>query len=538
VTGGSTFQKQSEERLARTSKKELIALIQRQSEEGQKLLQQSHEAAALLAIKEREIEERIKENANLKELYEELKQRHMIVEGQYILLKNKYFGKAKNKASTAARDKSKKKKNKSKPTRKLPSERYPDAPLIERHVELAQKPDCACCGTKMADSGMTEDSEYLSVVPAQFLVIRILRHKYRCGSCHGDIKTAPVPPRIKPGAILGDEITIDVGLSKYCDLIPIERYSSIAGRGGLKDLPHQTLIESTHNLADFLGGAYKITQEEVVTSKVIYGDETPHKMLEGDDKKNWRLWGFLSRQAVYFDIRDTRSGDIASELLVDSHCEYLMSDAYCGYGKAIRETNEKRKERGLRPIQCLYCNAHAIRKFKEANEALKDTPDPECEWFVKKYQKIYDLNEDSKDLHSEEVMKLRKEMGLLFEEMKQRAQEVQNSYPSKSHIGKALSYLLDYYEGLTLFTTTADLPIDNNVLERQLRNPVVGRKTWIGTHSKRGAKTAAILFTLVESCKLLKINPREYFRTLVQDLHQGKTPYSPHQFKMRQMAAK
>ena len=71
-------------------------------------------------------------------LYEELQKKHLILEGQHVLLKNRYFGKAKNKGSVAARDKSKKKnKDKNKPTRKLPSERYPDAPLIERHVELA-----------------------------------------------------------------------------------------------------------------------------------------------------------------------------------------------------------------------------------------------------------------------------------------------------------------------------------------------------------------------------------------------------------------
>ena len=60
---------------------------------------------------------------------------------------------------------------------------------------------------------------------------------------------------------------------------------------------------------------------------------------------------------------------------------------------------------------------------------------------------------------------------------------------------------------------------------------MVGRKTWYGTHSKRGAETAAILFSLVESCKLNQINPREYFKKLVADIHQGKNPYTPAEFK-------
>ena len=75
------------------------------------------------------------------------------------------------------------------------------------------------------------------------------------------------------------------------------------------------------------------------------------------------------------------------------------------------------------------------------------------------------------------------------------------------------------------------VPIDNNPQERLLRNHVVGRKTWYGTHSKLGAKTAAILLSLVESCKLNGVNPREYFPKLCTDMLAGKAPYTPRDFK-------
>jgi len=64
-----------------------------------------------------------------------------------------------------------------------------------------------------------------------------------------------------------------------------------------------------------------------------------------------------------------------------------------------------------------------------------------------------------------------------------------------------------------------------------MRNPVIGRKTWYGTHSKRGAKTAAILFSIVESCKLNQVNPRAYLKRLVSALHSGKPHFTPAQFK-------
>lgn len=60
----------------------------------------------------------------------------------------------------------------------------------------------------------------------------------------------------------------------------------------------------------------------------------------------------------------------------------------------------------------------------------------------------------------------------------------------------------------------------------------MGRKIWYGTHSERGALTAAMLFTLVETCKLNHVNPREYFKRLVADLHAGRAPVTPFEFKL------
>jgi transposase len=127
----------------------------------------------------------------------------------------------------------------------------------------------------------------------------------------------------------------------------------------------------------------------------------------------------------------------------------------------------------------------------------------------------------------EEHCSYREQMRVHFVSMKEKALSEENYYPSKSLMGKAISYFLKNYDLLTLFLGNIDLPIDNNSQERLMRNPVIGRKTWYGTHSKRGATTAAVLFSLVESCKLNKINPRKYFEALVECLHQGKAAFTP-----------
>ncbi len=470
----------------------------------------------------------IKENKRLRGHNNELEQKTFYVDEQLINIKNKLFGKSSEKNSIdkeKSRKKGKKKKSKKKKVQ-LPSERYPDAPLIERDVTLDVLPTCNCCGNEMNDSGMTDNSEFITTVPAQYIVILQKRHIYECGDCES-MAVAPNPPRIKPGGSYSDDMIIDVAMSKYCDLIPVERYSSIVGREGLKDLPPHSLIEQTHYLADYVEGGYDKLRHELSEEKVLHADETPHKMLEGSPKKNWYLWGFSGSNACYFEIQNTRSGDVASDFLKDSNCEFLMSDVFSGYAKAVREVNKKRKQFNRSSIESIYCNAHSRRYFKKAEEKFPE----EAEFFIDVYSKIYRLEKIAKDRPPDRVLRVRRLMAPLFEEMKQYAIDNYAAYSSKSSIARAMSYFLKNYNELTKFLKNKDLPIDNNHQEALLRNPVIGRKTWYGTHSKRGAKTAAILFSLVESCKLNKVNPREYFKKLIKELHSKKLPFTPKDFK-------
>ena len=380
----------------------------------------------------------------------------------------------------------KREKSDPKPRIKKPSERYPNIPVREELVPFDEVPMCDSCGKTMTDSGMTEESEQLTVIPKKFEIVRWIRPKFRC-SCHACIKTPSVPLRIIEGSSYSDEMIIDVVSSKYCDLIPIERYVQMAARGGLINLPPQSLIELTHYFANFANPVYEKIRDEILKSRVLHADETPHKMLEGSLTKSWYLWGFSNPTLCYLDCHDTRSGDIAIDILKKSNCEVLISDVYGGYDRAIRITNLERQKNQKTLVKNANCNAHARRYFFKVRGHYK-----EAEFYLDQYHQIYQLNSDSKT---------------------------------------ALNYLLENYVGLTVFLTDAEVSIDNNAQERLLRSHVVGRKTWYGTHSERGAKTAAVLFSIIETCKLNQINPRNYFQNLVKDLLAGKNPYTPKEFK-------
>lgn len=445
-------------------------------------------------------------------------QKTFLINEQLINIKNKIFGKSSEKSDKKA-NKSKQRKE-SKKRILLTSERYPNLDIIEKRVELDVIPTCPCCTKEMKDSGLTEDSEYLTVIPKHFYVVRQKRVKYRCSSCQDQLITTPAIPRIKAGSSYSDEMIVDVALSKYCDLIPVERYVQIAARGDAPGIPANTLIQATHNLSDFLTPVYEKIKAEINQSKILHADETPHRMLEGDEKSNWYLWGFSTNHASYFEAHNTRSGDVAAEFLNKSACEYLVSDVYSGYKKAVNTSNVYRKENNLALLKNIYCNAHARRKFKDAADSFKK----EAKLFLWCYGKIYHL-EKQKDLTNRRTWQL-----LYYRVMKRFAENLEKTYSSKSSLVKAVNYFLKNFNELTYYLQHEDIPIDNNSQERLMRSPVVGRKTWYGTHSPRGALTNAVMFSLVESCKINKINPREYFKDIVHAIHEKKEIFTPHEY--------
>lgn len=467
----------------------------------------------------------VKENLRLKNQHLTDEQLNLILSEQLGELKNTVYG-----ASSERYKKPEHKKPKNVdplPKVKKPSERYPNIPVREEKIALASVPSCDSCGSVMSDSGMFEESEQLNVIPKKFEIIKYLRAKFRC-SCQACVKTAPMPERITPGSSYSDDMIIDVVCSKYCDLIPIERYVQMAGRGGLVGLPPNSLIELTHQFADYVRRVYELIKKDIQQSRVLHADETPHKMLEGSDTKSWYLWGFTNIKNCYLECHDTRSGDVASEILNGSECEVLVSDVFGGYNKALTAINLERSKTNKKLIINAKCNAHARRYFYKPRLNY-----PKCEFYLENYHQIYLLNAESKGKPPDEIIKLREKMRSYFAAMKNKAEAdvLSKKYPVQGKYHKAMNYFLENYNELIYFIDYSDVAIDNNVQERLLRSHVVGRKTWYGTHSEKGAETAAILFSITETCKLNHVNPREYFKNLVLDLQNGKNPYTPSEYK-------
>lgn len=454
------------------------------------------------------------------------------LEGKFVVLRSKIFSPSSEKTKDDAPKEKKENKEKKKRSRQIKNleERYPNLPKREDIYELEKIPTCPCCSTEMENSGLTENSQYLEIIPRKYILILQKRAKYRCTHCYGHIETAPAPARIVPKSSYGDQFILNAALSKFCDLLPVERQVAMASRSGLKNLPANSIIQVIHQLAAFVAPVIARNLEEIKKDIVIHADETPHRMLEEHAGKSWYLWGISSSNGCHFQIENTRSGLIAAELLKTSCCEFLMSDVFSGYSSAVKEINIFRKENNAPEIRNIYCNAHARRKFKD----MEKISSIEAEIFIKNYKIIYELESNVKNTNDyDEKIKYRESMRPYFETMKKISEKNLQGVSERSVQATAYKYFLKNYEFLIFFITDIRLPIDNNVQESLLRNPVIGRKTWYGTHSIKGAKTTTILFSLIESCKLLKINPREYFDFLIKEIHQSKNYITPYEFKNR-----
>ena len=94
-----------------------------------------------------------------------------------------------------------------------------------------------------------------------------------------------------------------------------------------------------------------------------------------------------------------------------------------------------------------------------------------------------------------------------------------------SSLGGAISYLLKYWERLTLFLRVAGAPLDNNVCERALKKAILHRKNAMFFKTCHGAHVADVYMSLIHTCELCGANPFDYLTEL--ERHAGELVLNP-----------
>jgi transposase len=421
---------------------------------------------------------------------------------------------------------------------RLPSEQFPDARVQDCTLTDPSPPECSECAQPMTDSGMRETAERIEYQPAEIYIQRTHRVTYHCKCCQSAPKTALLPERLAPGTSLGDSFIIQASISKFYDLIPTTRFAKILARGrGKTKISHNLLLKAQSIMAFVLTSAYQAIKQEIVNSRVIFADETIHRQLEENGGHwRWYLWGFCNQTSIYFEVHNTRAGDVSIKFLMESHhALFLVSDAYRGYSRTIREVNEYRKSKMLQLLKSSLCNDHGRRYFFYAQT------DPLAKKALDKYDEIYEIERQVQEIlkgptgqKPESLVKaleLRQTADPLFNQIYNMSCEILLEAPEKSLEATAAKYFLNHVEGLTLFLTDIELPISNAPSERGIRDSVLLRKTALGNHSRSGADEGAIQLTVMSSCKMAQVNPTEYLEFVRLRYLANQPLLTPYQYK-------
>ena len=91
----------------------------------------------------------------------------------------------------------------------------------------------------------------------------------------------------------------------------------------------------------------------------------------------------------------------------------------------------------------------------------------------------------------------------------------------------AIGYMSKRWSSATLFLDHPNVPLDNNGAERAIRGLVVGRKNHYGSRSRRGTEVAAVFYSLIETAKLLGVEPSDYLRRAAEAALAGAEPLLP-----------
>ncbi|HXF45445.1 MAG TPA: IS66 family transposase [Burkholderiaceae bacterium] len=389
-------------------------------------------------------------------------------------------------------------------TRRRPTGRRPlPAHLPRQRVEI-DVPDsekhCACGHTKTRiGEAVTEKLDYH---PASFLVIETVRAKYACPHCHDGVVEAPAPPQAIEKSLASEGLLAHIVVSKYVDHLPLYRLEQIFARERI-DLSRTTLCEWVAAVASALAPIGDQLRREVVATDYVQTDDTSVTVLDdrGGSYKG-RLWTYLDpigRQVV-FDATPTHERDGPERFLADFHGK-LQADAYRGYDALYASGR----------VLEIGCWAHARRRFVEA--FMTDTAPARMIAFI---QQLYDVERKAAELTSEARQALRQEhsVPLLAQIDAERARLAAIVLP-KSPVGDGLRYLANQWAALQRFAEDGRLAIDNNRAENQLRIVALGRKNWLFAGSFEGARRAALLYSLVQSCKLVDVPPFVYLKDVL-----------------------
>jgi transposase len=388
---------------------------------------------------------------------------------------------------------------------------------------------CPCCGVPRVCIG-EQTAEQLDMEPARFFVLRTIKRSYACRRCDPDVVAAEQriqtagPAQVGPIAkgLCGPGLLAHVITAKFADHVPLHRLAEQLARSGVV-IARSTLGDWMAAAADLLWPLFLLMQQRVLASRVIHSDDTKVKLRVVGAKatKKAHLWAYIGEDDFPYVVFDFTADYTAAgpQRFLAGYKGYLQADALAQY-------------EGLYGFDIKHCCcwAHARRKFVCAVEGGDERGGAAVELIGKLYaieRELPPLLLPSDEPQAPQQRRLREEQRQetrqqqaepILAELKKWLDEEKARALPKSALGQAIGYALNNWEALLRYLEEGYLAIDNNLSERALRAIALGRNNWVVLGSEAGGRTAAVLYTMVLSCKHLGIDPFAYLREALPGL--------------------
>ncbi len=404
------------------------------------------------------------------------------------------------------------------------SERLPDDLPVE---EVVIEPEEVMANPEAFKRIGEEVTEELDVVPTKFFKRRIIRPKYvRIADRSKPPVLAPAPKRIIDNSYASAGLLLNIVLAKYCDHLPLYRQAQIFKTRFGVELSRQTMSDWMYRLAQMLAMIYEAIRDEIRTESYLQIDETPvHYQNPGNGKcSQGYLWPYHAPgKAVFFEWHTGRGSECMDQTLKNFE-GIVQSDGYSAYSAYLKR-HPKAK------IKLAACWAHARRKFHDArNES------PFAARMLLEIGELYKIEAELRKNPKKDRRAVRQEKSRpILHRIGLQLQADQKKHLPKSATGQAISYTLNLWDKLLVYTDHAEMEIDNNLVENAIRPTAIGKKNWLFFGSADAGQTSAIHYTLLETCRKLGINPDEYLRDVLPRLphmtNQTAKNYTPAQWK-------
>ena len=325
------------------------------------------------------------------------------------------------------------------------------------------------------------------------------------------------PKALLHGSLVSPSLGAAIINGKYVNAVPLYRLEQEFQRYGLL-ITRQNMANWCIRLAEeYLSMLYDHLHKELYFYHVIQADETPVLVNHDGRKagsKSW-MWVYRSghlyqkRQIVLYEYQQTRNASHPREFLkgYDGIC---VTDGYQVYHTLEKELEE---------LTIAGCWVHCRRRFDEALKLIPKSYQKESNAFLlmKQIQAIYREEGKLNDLSSDERLKQRQAVikplvDAFFAYLKT------INVSKKDKFGDAVGYARNQEKYLRVFLTDGDVPIDNNASERAIRGFCIGKKNWQMIDTIHGAKSSAIIYSIVETAKANNLKPFDYVQHLLEEI--------------------